>query len=344
VAHFNETVARGDSVHWVGIKIQPNLALALWQQGGRVPSAELLAWKGEEEPGRPSRYHLSGWLLYHYLWDSKLQALSAFEARLGRADDPASAWTAVFPEYDPARIGGAARLDAELDAYLRGGLFGSYMVEAPFDSRFNSTPLTSPEVRALLLDAQYSRRKPENGPTDLAIAEAVLREDPTEPLATYAKAGMQNLPVLESLRRSVESHPGDWRAWFLLAQALRSGDVREQEAAYRRSLELNPDCPQTNNDFAWLLYEQHRPKEAQPFAERAVALSPSRPNYLYTLAAIADAQGRCSDALRLVERAAGAAPTAASIQRPLGALRAKCGSPSAPAREAWEEFPKASGL
>ncbi|HEY6104377.1 MAG TPA: hypothetical protein VIV59_00235, partial [Anaeromyxobacteraceae bacterium] len=169
------------------------VGLAGWEAwaGERVPAATLLAWR----PGEPgAHYYVSSWLLVHWLVHRRGAAFAAYQQRLARAEEPAAAWTAEFPDLDPADGAAMAMLDRELDAYLRAASYTPLRVMLPaVEPRLRRRPVPPPEVHALraelfltpLLPSRKSRPRVEE-----EIA-ASLREDPSGlPLAlTLAEAG-----------------------------------------------------------------------------------------------------------------------------------------------------------
>ena len=106
------------------------------------------------------------------------------------------------------------------------------------------------------------------------------------------------------MRLAAPVHPHDWRVWLLIGNALSEVDSKaEKEAALRKAVSLNPDSAAAQNALAWMLFKNAKPKEALPFADRAVDLAPWNPAAIDTLAAVAADLGQCQQALVLQRRA-----------------------------------------
>jgi len=306
-----------------------SMALAL-QEAPRVSYKDLAAWDGKEDR-RSGSYHLYGWLLYHWLWNTRSKEFTAYQQRLSNGDDPAAAWRASFPDLDPDKPDAIAKLDDAIEGYRRGhgGRFASYRVQAESDASFQDAgPISPADAHMVVQDAIRA------WPVEKQVAnlEEALREDESQPVALLARAMADKKPVLEPLRKAVTVRPGDWRAWFALAAALGDSADDQKEAAYRKAISLNPDAALAHNDFAWFLATRHRAKEALPIANRALDLSPASPAYMDTLAVVAADLGKCAEALVLERRAAGMVPAesefAAKFAKRIAEWQARCGNPA----------------
>jgi tetratricopeptide (TPR) repeat protein len=317
--------------HWAGLA--PDSAMwSLKEWTGPVDVKDLLGWDEVRSDGDvPERHHVWSWLLYHYLWNQRSKAFTAFQERLAAAEDPAEAWRAAFPEYDPAKPGALAALEEALDKYRRAGRFVAYQVKAgTVDAAFTDAPLAAADLHALLAGVRLST---DAGGTALRRAELAeaLREDPAQPVALYELAALDKASPVAGLRRSVAARPGDWRAWALLGHALGEGDAAEQEGAYRKAVGLATDNAFANVGLAWLLVRTGRAKEALPVANRAVDLAPWDAATVSTLATVAAHLGKCREALVLERRAAALTGTStASVKKRLAEVQARCAATAPP--------------
>jgi tetratricopeptide (TPR) repeat protein len=317
--------------HWAGLA--PRVFSEEFQWTPHVPVRELLEWRGQIDDAAPTRFHISSWLLYHWLWNNRSKQLTAFQKRLADSEDPASAWRATFPEYDPAESEALESLEKELLRYRQSGRFLAYAVAAESDATFAETPLSSADVHMLLALGSVSRAQtPSDRPLRAELDEA-LREDPSQPLAIWQRATLDNASPLLALRAVTAARPGDWRAWLLLADALgANADPADREAAFRRAVALNPDCADAQGGLARVLATSGRAREALPFANRALDLAPWNPGIIDTLALVAANLGKCPQALLLERRAVALLPPDAPRGEPLSRLaelEERCGSPSA---------------
>jgi len=53
-----------------------------------VPARELLEWRGAESTASAGRFHLSSWLLYHWLWNQRGKQFTAYQKHLADGEDP----------------------------------------------------------------------------------------------------------------------------------------------------------------------------------------------------------------------------------------------------------------
>lgn len=318
-------IVRGGRDHSASIGAVPSWMVAALQQSPKVSFTELWNWDGAGERVGMS-YHLYGWLLYHWLWNTRTKDLAAFQQRLTSGDDPRAAWRAAFPDLDPAKADAAAKVDDALDRYRRSGRYMSYRVKAKADASFRQgDELASADVHMLMQDAAGAWDKQER----VANLDEALQEDPANPAAIVIKAGLDKSSPLEALRKSVAAHPGDWRAWSSLASALPDAAKQEKETALRKAVALNPDVARAQNELAWFLVTQGRAKEALPIANRALDLAPGNPAIIDTLAVVAARLGKCAEALVLERRAASMVPaeseSALNFGKRISEFEAQCG-------------------
>jgi tetratricopeptide (TPR) repeat protein len=323
-------IVRGQRDHANAIGAVPRHMAQALQEAPRVSFKELFDWDGSADRQGGS-YHVYGWLLYHWLWNTRSKDLSAFQQRLSNGDDPADAWRASFPELDPANASAVAKVDEALDAYRKSGRYMSYKVEAKTDASFQKGELVaSSDVHMLLHDAANLWDEKERA----ANIEEALSEDASQPAAIIRHARSIKSSPLEALRKSAAARPNDWQVWLAVAGALPDDAKEEKEAALRKAVALNGDSAQAHNSLAWLLVRQGRPKEALPIANRAVDLMPTSAPMIDTLAAVAAAVGKCSEARVLQRRAVAMAPAGSNLSQELAKKLAdyesRCGT-AAPA-------------
>jgi hypothetical protein len=191
-----------------------------------------------ESESEPGRYHVWGWLLYHWHWNTRSKALGAYQDRLSAGDDPADAWRASLPDLDPESPDAMAELERQLDGYRRSGRYAHYALSAAADAAFVEVQLPPACVHMMLLDVR--RGRPDGKEVEAlgrAEAEEALKEDPSQPRALQLRARLEKAPAAPALRKSVEARPGDWQAWFLLAASLEDdADMSEREAALRKAV------------------------------------------------------------------------------------------------------------
>ncbi len=302
----------------------------------RVPAAALFAWRSGE---LHEDHYASSWLLVHWLVNRRGADFAAYQQRLARAEEPAAAWKATFPDLDPADGAAMARLDRELDAYLVSATNTPLRVMLPaVEPRLRRREIPPPEVHALRADLFLHGLLPPEASRPKAEVEiaASLREDPSGlPVAlTLAEVGRRE-EALRLGRAAAAARPDDWRGWTMLATGATGQDELDAErlSALRRAAALLPDEADALNDVAWGLFQAGAPGEAFPLAARAARLAPANPSVLDTYGAILAALGRCEDALLAQRRAVDllderAAPEAArEIHDRLDRIEAQCGAP-----------------
>lgn len=305
----------------------------------RVPAAALLAGGNREDP---YGYYASSWLMVHWLVNRRGADFAAYQRRLARAEEPAAAWEAAFPDLDPADGAAMARLDRELDAYLVSPTNTPLRVMLPAaEPRLRRREIPPPEVHALRADLFLHGLLPPEASRPKAEKEIVasLREDPSglAVALTLAEVGRRE-DAIRLGRAATAARPDDWRGWAMLATGAAGRDdlAAERLSALRRAAALLPEEAGALNDVAWGLFQAGAPGEAFPLAARAARLAPANPSVLDTCGAIFAALGRCEDALLAQRRAVDlldqrAAPEAArEIRDRLDRIEAQCGA-AAPA-------------
>ncbi len=100
-------------------------------------------------------------------------------------------------------------------------------------------------------------------------------------------------------------------AMMVLGQVYREqGRFEEAAATFKRLLDIVPEDPNTNNNYAYVLgHDLGRAEEALPYAEKAARLAPQHSGTLHTLGAVALGAGRLEQADSALGRALSAAVT-----------------------------------
>lgn len=276
------------------------------KRSARILVKDLLAWK-RVEPGwvgeTVRRYYVSSWFLVHYLVNKQTPGFYELFRRLGRAEDPRTAWKGAFPQWDPDVPDALDDLESKLDTYGRGESFQYHEIDVKVSPRVTSRPLPPSEVhayRAVLLP-HGGERRPE---VLRAEVDEGLAEDPTDPLAIAVLAGLDpGAQLLPLARASVKAHPGDWRAWSALGDALEKGPRDEFLAARRKAVEVGPSEPVALRELARDLAVAGEAKEAAAPALTLLRIAPWSPATHETVAQVAMSLGLCADALRAQQRA-----------------------------------------
>jgi tetratricopeptide (TPR) repeat protein len=151
--------------------------------------------------------------------------------------------------------------------------------------------------------------------------------------ATSLDARSSRPEKLVLAERATREHPADARAWLLLATAVT--EPARTEAALRRAVDVDPLNAAARNALARYLLQSGKALDALPHANEAVRLAPWSPSSIDTLAAVAQALGRCPEALRLQRRAVEnirESDRAGQLKRYLDrlvSLEQSCGAPGA---------------
>jgi len=107
------------------------------------------------------------------------------------------------------------------------------------------------------------------------------------------------------------------------------GDTGSAEASYKKALTLDPKDGVAANNLAWLLaVKEQKPKEALPWAQKAVAANPKNANFLDTQGWIIRANGDAGAALVVLKKAEALAPQNPGILYHLGLVYQELGNSS----------------
>jgi TolA-binding protein len=111
-------------------------------------------------------------------------------------------------------------------------------------------------------------------------------------------------------REILQRDPQSVLAWTNLGNAeMQLGRAVAAEEAFRKALDLDGNAADTLNNLAWLLYEQKRYDEAEPFARRAaLTTAPDSWMRLDTLARVLAARGLCDEAAETFRKAIAGVP------------------------------------
>lgn len=126
--------------------------------------------------------------------------------------------------------------------------------------------------------------------------------------ASYEARGEADL-ALREYERAAELDPAWGRPLVNRANVLAArGDWAGAAESLRGALRREPGNAEAMNNLAWVLLKSGAPDRAVSWAEEAVALAPSEPAYLDTLAEIRIARGERQAAALLVDRALALSP------------------------------------
>ena len=168
--------------------------------------------------------------------------------------------------------------------------------------------------------------------------------------AAWATIGIGNVfmgrqdysQAINSYRNALTKSPKSIEAQTKLGMAQElSGDLDSAEASYKAALALDPKDSVAANNLAWLLaVKKQKPKEALPWAQKAVATNPKNANFLDTLGWIMRANGDVPGALTVLKKAQALAPQDPGISYHLGLAYQESGNPTLAA----ESFMKALAI
>jgi hypothetical protein len=313
----------------------PELMRVPRKRSERVPVKDLLAWKRIDPDWvgeTVRRYYVSSWFLVHYLVNKQTPAFYDYFRRLGRAEDPRLAWKAAFPRWDPDVPGALDDLESALDTYGRGEQFQYHELDLEVSPKVTERPLPPAEVhaiRAVLLP--HGGAKPE---AVRAEVDEALQEDPANPLAVAVLAAVDPKgDPLPLARAAVQVHPGDWRSWSVLGDALARAPPAERLAARRKAVELAPGEPVALFELARDLADSGDARGAAPHALALLRIAPYSTEVHETVARVAMDLGACADALREQQRAVDTLPDGApskaraARESRLAEYQARCAAP-----------------
>jgi tetratricopeptide (TPR) repeat protein len=135
------------------------------------------------------------------------------------------------------------------------------------------------------------------GAATLALAgPAFAQGDPMERGVDAYNAG-RFAEAADAYKAETERDPGNYLAWAYLGDAyVRSDRAALAEAAYRRSIQLEPDCLPCQQSYGSFLYNAGRYEEALPRYELVARGAPEDPNVLAYLGDAYRQLGRVDEA------------------------------------------------
>ncbi len=288
-----------------------------------------------------SRAYSRAWTLVHFLFNRHPKEFTQLQIRFGRGVDPATAWREVFPAWDPDVPGAMDALDDEIGTYVAHGKFGYRDIHLPPAPAVVERALTAADAHDVRLSLPWLNQGDEvpTGKLKAEIEEA-LGHDPGCVAALSLLAAKTPEKAVPLAEKATAAHPGDARAWLLLAQSLPADGASRRETALRKATEADPANTNALNDLAWDLLGTGRSGEALPLASKAAGLEPWNPAVLDTLAGVLEDLGSCADALAVQRRAVDVLPERIDakarvpfVER-LARLEAKCapktGAPPVP--------------
>lgn len=331
---FKEGVAcYAETMDWEGPSRKLTLGrVPAWRRWNEVrpPAAalrELLLASGRLDP---PQYSLA-WGLAHFLVHQHYDAFESLQERFAGGEEPLEAWRAIFPQWDPEIAGGAERLRDEVWRYLSAELH-YYRLQArkrEASPSFNERMLSEGEVHDIRLGLRWlNRGRPVPGDAFAAELDSALASGSV--VAAWIRGHRAPAERLALAERATREHPADARAWLLLATA--APEPARVETALERAVAVDPASAAARSALSRYLVHAGKPQEALSHANEAVRLAPWSPSALDALAAVAQALGRCPEALGLQRRAVENIGESDRTQLEryldrLGSLERSCGAP-----------------
>jgi tetratricopeptide (TPR) repeat protein len=199
-------------------------------------------------------------------------------------------------------------------------------------------PTDAAALHDLAVTARQAANAAPDGIAARAMRQEAIRADEAavalDPNSATASNGLGLLAAddgrpgvaVKAFEQATRLDPNNASYWANLGNARRAiGDRTGAEQAYRRALDVDARAADAANGIGVLLVEAHRPAEAAPWFERAIAAAPdlveARLNLGIALQQSGDTK-RAIDAYRHVLAAPGAAPEKQAAAKLLAALGA----------------------
>jgi hypothetical protein len=279
-----------------------------WQWKEKVSASEVLSWACAGSREVPC--YQSAWWLVHYLMNNRADAFADFQRRLARAEDPAAAWKASFPDLDPASAKAMDAFDTVLRDYSRSGRYG--VAKVPFDEpriALVTRTMGCAEVRAMYAEMVMNpfQVDPAEGPRRAAAEKAAsLKLDPSGLAAWRLLAIDASSPgTFAVAARAVKANPADWRGWYLVLASAGEDPANQalRKEAIERLAAAPPDDVMVLHELTWALLGQGEDGRAVAVAARAVKLAPWEPSVVDAWAVVQASLGQCKEALAAMRRA-----------------------------------------
>lgn len=189
------------------------------------------------------RFYATSWAMFSFLLNEHYDQLARYLQRLNElpssdlpSGDHAAAWSAAFPGLTPDR------LDDKLLAWLHAGKIRLPSIDVTVhDVPTRERPLGDADALAArsLLSFQIKDEV-----TAMHTLSEALRIDRTNLLARLIDATHTHSIALDDARATAAANPDDWRAWRLLAFALKDSPERYRAMGRACALAGNeaPEC------------------------------------------------------------------------------------------------------
>ena len=244
---------------------------------------------------------------------------------LNRPADAAAAYRASLA-LNPSDVRASFMLGTALLALGKTGEGEAQLVQA------QGMAPTDMAVRKALADLQLRQ-----GELDAAMANFHKTLE-IAPNATWAQIGIGDVyrqqktydRAISAYRDALNQNPNSVEARTKLGMSEElKGDLPAAEASYKKALALDPKNGVAANNLAWMLgVKARRPKDALPWAQKAVAANPKNANFLDTQGWIMRADGDAAGAAVVLKKAVMLAPQDPGILYHLGVVYQELGNRS----------------
>jgi hypothetical protein len=203
-------------------------------QSRPLSSAKLFACK--KASCQDGRFYATSWALFSFLLFNHYDELHHYLQRLNERSDERAAWNAAFADLP------LDKLDRDLSEWLVTGSIGFPRIEVTVrDFPIQERPLG--DADALAARSLLSLMSKDEATAMRTLSEA-LQLDRTNLLARLVEAAITHSIELDDARAITAAHPDDWRAWRLLATALRGSPEAYRASGRACALSKNeaPEC------------------------------------------------------------------------------------------------------
>jgi len=183
------------------------------RQGPPLPAATLFACK--DSRCMDDRFYATSWAVFSFLLNERYDQLNRYLQRLNQLPDDkqTEAWDEPFRDLPPDK------LDDKLRAWLRTGKIRLPRIEVvAHDVPAHERPLSDADALAArsLLDFKFK-----DDATAMRTLSEALMIDRTNLLARVIDTAHTHSIAPDDARATAAAHPDDWRAWRLVAFALK---------------------------------------------------------------------------------------------------------------------------